>query len=139
MDTNELRVLVAEDDQISSLILKTYIASKGYHVDMAVNGKEAVEMFKKWDCYDLIITDLRMPELNGFEAVKIIRKMESELNHPRSFIVVLSADAQWSGKYGDLNGSIDGFLEKPIFLKKIDNLLEKAILLKRVRCKSDNQ
>jgi PleD family two-component response regulator len=69
-----LRILLAEDNPINMLVAKRFLQKWKLVVDEAVNGKEAVELFKK-NKYDLLLIDLEMPEMDGSEAVAHIRRI----------------------------------------------------------------
>lgn len=116
----KLKILVADDDTISrKLILKT-IASFGNQIIEAKNGKEAVQKFKENPGIDLILMDIQMPEMNGYEAAKEIRTFDKE-------IVIISQSA--FGLTGDrekalIAGSTD-YITKPINKKELIGLLKK--------------
>jgi signal transduction histidine kinase/ActR/RegA family two-component response regulator len=73
-----LRILLAEDNPINMLVAKRFLQKWKLVVDEAVNGVEAVELFKK-NKYDLLLIDLEMPEMDGSEAVAHIRKLDKEI------------------------------------------------------------
>jgi CheY-like chemotaxis protein len=73
-----LRILLAEDNPINMLVAKRFLQKWKLVVDEAVNGVEAVELFKK-NKYDLLLIDLEMPEMDGSEAVAHIRKLDAEI------------------------------------------------------------
>jgi len=73
-----LRILLAEDNPINMLVAKRFLLKWKLVVDEAVNGVEAVELFKK-NKYDLLLIDLEMPEMDGSEAVAHIRKLDNEI------------------------------------------------------------
>jgi CheY-like chemotaxis protein len=82
-----IRILVAEDTPLNQLLIKIILEDFGFHVDIAGNGKIAIEKLQE-NKYDIILMDLQMPELNGFEATELIRnKMNSQIP-----IIALTAD-----------------------------------------------
>ena len=84
---NNLKVLVVEDIALNQLLMKTLLDDFGFERDMASNGKIAVEMLAK-NTYDIVLMDLQMPEMNGFEATEHIRTV-MKLTVP---IIALTAD-----------------------------------------------
>ncbi|MBA3663076.1 MAG: PAS domain S-box protein [Bacteroidetes bacterium] len=86
-EIKNLKVLVVEDMPLNQLLMKTVLDDFGFEPDMAYNGKIAIEKMQK-NTYDIILMDLQMPEMNGFEATEYIRKvMKSEIP-----IIALTAD-----------------------------------------------
>jgi len=72
-------ILIAEDDYLSCKILQSYLSPTKARIFWAHNGKEAINIFKETPNLDLIIMDIRMPVLNGFEATKKIREHNKQL------------------------------------------------------------
>ena len=70
----KLKVLVVEDNTINQLLMKTLLDDFGFEYDIAANGKIAIEKVKE-SSYDIVLMDLQMPEMNGFEATEYIRKV----------------------------------------------------------------
>ncbi|NJL60487.1 MAG: PAS domain S-box protein, partial [Desulfobacteraceae bacterium] len=86
-----LHILVAEDNPINMLVIRTYLAKMGFRIIEAVNGKEAVRKYTE-NKPDLIFMDIHMPEMNGFEATRKIRTADSADNR-HTPIIALTADA----------------------------------------------
>ena len=84
------RVLVVDDELVNREIVGAYLKKWGFEVDQAVDGRDCLRQFEAGK-YDLIVMDLQMPELDGFEASQEIRKLEQEVNHARVSILALSA------------------------------------------------
>jgi len=70
-----VRILVVEDNPINQLLVLKLLEKRGYETTVAENGKIAIDEYKKGD-FDIILMDLQMPELDGYEATRIIRMME---------------------------------------------------------------
>ena len=104
-----LPVLVVEDDRSNSFVLGKMLQSLGYRVEFAANGAEAVEAFAPGK-YLAILMDLRMPVMNGFESVAIIRSRESGSRVP---IIALSANVTSGSREIYLAAGMDDFLAKP--------------------------
>ena len=107
------RILLAEDNEINAEICMSVLNSKGAFVDRVENGQEAVDTFKKHakNYYDLILMDIQMPQMDGYEATQIIRTMESGKAIP---IFALSADAYVENKRYSKEVGMDGHFSKPI-------------------------
>ena len=107
------RILLAEDNEINAEICMSVLNSKGAFVDRVENGQEAVDTFKKHvkNYYDLILMDIQMPQMDGYEATQIIRTMESGKAIP---IFTLSADAYVENKRYSKEIGMDGHFSKPI-------------------------
>ena len=106
-------VLVAEDNQINMKLLNVMLASTGIKVLTAVNGREATELFGTNEV-DLIFMDIHMPEMDGFQATKIIRTMDRGKEVP---IVALTANALAGDREKCLENGMDDYLSKP-FVKE---------------------
>ena len=115
-------LLVAEDDEINRRVISRQLALLGYAADMAVDGQEALEMWRTKP-YTLVLTDLHMPRRDGYELAQAIRSEEVQLARTRAPIVALTANAI----NGEANRAkalgIDDYLTKPLKL----NLLEQAL------------
>jgi len=116
------RVLIADDDHVNRLILKAILAKEGYAVEVAENGREAVEKFAIWQP-DLVLMDIMMPVLDGYEATRQIKDLAGDSFVPVIFLTALSDEAALA-RCVAVGG--DDFLTKPysrIILKaKIDAL-----------------
>lgn len=107
-----MKLLIVDDEDKIKLVLKEYASFEGYDCDLASNGLEAIRMAKEND-YDLIIMDVMMPNLDGFSAVKEIKKYKD--------IPVLMLSAR-SEEYDKLHGfeiGIDDYVTKPFSPKEV--------------------
>ena len=87
---SRLNILLAEDDRGLGMIVKAFLDSKGFPTALFENGKEAWESLRDVQ-YDLCITDVMMPEMNGFELLKQIKAV-----HPMMPVIILSAKKEES-------------------------------------------
>lgn len=117
-------ILVVEDMKVNQMLITRLLEKHGCKVSAAVNGKEAVEMVKK-NTYDLVFMDCQMPEMDGFEATRSIRKIENGDRH--THIVALTADAMSGDREKCLNSGMDDYLNKPIKPEQITQMLKKWI------------
>ncbi len=130
-ETEELpsgRILLAEDNELNQEIAVAILEEAGIHVEVAGNGQIAVEMLENSepDYYQLILMDVKMPVMNGYEATKTIRKLE---NRKLSSIPIfaMTANAFEEDKREALNCGMNGHLAKPIDVEKLFNLLKKVL------------
>ena len=114
-----IKILVAEDIKFNQLLMKTVLESYGFSMDIAENGKIAVEKMET-NAYDLVLMDLQMPEMNGFEATEYIRKqLKSDIP-----IIALTADVTTVDVEKCKNFGMNDYISKPID----DKLLYKMIM-----------
>ena len=130
-ETEELpsgRILLAEDNELNQEIAVAILEEAGIYVEVAGNGQIAVEMLENSepDYYQLILMDVKMPVMNGYEATKTIRKLE---NKKLSSIPIfaMTANAFEEDKREALNCGMNGHLAKPIDVEKLFNLLKKVL------------
>lgn len=111
-------ILIAEDDNVNRTVLSRIIKEKGYFVDTARDGLEALELFNK-NQYDLILMDIQMPLIDGVEVTKRIRKLEGKGTHIP--IVAITAFALRGDRERFISMGMDDYIAKPV---KIENLLD---------------
>lgn len=109
----KLRILLVEDYPTNQQVLLRHLIRAGYEVDLAENGQEAVEKFREHD-YDLILMDVQMPIMDGFEATKKIREIENTEGKQRTPIIALTAHA--IAGYADrcIEKGMDDYISKPV-------------------------
>ena len=118
----KLNVLVAEDNKMNALILKRFFSNWEVDFKIAENGKALLNIYKNFD-FDLILMDLQMPQLDGYETTKIIRNLpnKSKASIP---IIALTAFAQTDIKEKTRQYKMDGFMGKPFNPVELYNLLK---------------
>ena len=124
------RILVVEDMKVNLLLITKLLGKHGLRVDSAGNGVEAVDMLKNFD-YDLVFMDCQMPEMDGFEATKNIRKNEEAEGNNHTYIVALTADAMTGDREKCLNAGMDDYLNKPVRAQEVADMLEKWLIQNR--------
>ncbi|MBP0903433.1 ATP-binding protein [Mariniflexile gromovii] len=117
-----INVLVAEDNKMNILIIKKFFANWKVNYEIAENGKELLDIFEKRD-FNLILMDLQMPLLDGYQTTSIIRKLPNptKCNVP---IIALTAFAQTDIKKKTQQYKMNGFMGKPFNPIKLYNLLK---------------
>ena len=112
LDLTGKTIMLVEDTEINRLIVRELLKDSKAEIEDAVNGREAVEAFEKNpDHYDLILMDLQMPEMGGFEATQVIRKMEKGKTIP---ILALTANAFQSDIDKSAEVGMNGHMSKPL-------------------------
>jgi CheY-like chemotaxis protein len=109
---NGERVLLAEDNELNQDLAMAFLKRMNLTVDLVVNGQQAIDYVKSND-YKLILMDLQMPVMDGYEATRHIKQLKGEVP-----IIAMSANAFSEAKKRAVEAGIDGFIDKPIVLDK---------------------
>lgn len=117
--SRDLKILVAEDNQINQKVMQVYFKNLGFEIDIADDGSTAVEMARK-NKYDIVFMDVMMPIKDGWEATREIRNLG--INVP---IIAVTADVSEETKLRSLETSMNDYIPKPV---KIDDI--KKVLIK---------
>ncbi|MEA3495614.1 MAG: tetratricopeptide repeat protein [Bacteroidota bacterium] len=122
---SKLHVLVVEDNPMNQQLLKKVLLQRNYTVEIVANGKIAVEKYKT-ENFDLVLMDISMPVMDGYQATLEIRKFEKEENKKAVNIVAVTAKAVKQDKQKSLEVGMNDFLNKPFrseqLFEIIDNL-----------------
>lgn len=120
-----LNILLAEDNLINQKVALVTLDRIGHKVDLAENGRIAVEMFKERS-YDLVLMDIYMPEMDGLEATMTIRAYEA-MNPDRKpvFICAITANTTREDEEKCFNAGMNGFISKPFRMDELTQLLNK--------------
>ena len=121
------RILVAEDNELNAEITLTVLKEKGLLVERAANGKECVEMLKEKpaDYYDMILMDIQMPEMDGYQATEMIRNLgDSRAAVP---IVAMTANAFEEDRQKALNAGMNAHVSKPVDMNVLFRVMAKFI------------
>jgi CheY-like chemotaxis protein len=118
-----MRILLAEDNPINQEVTVEMLESQGHSVDVAENGREALRIWREQrPDLDLILMDLRMPDINGLEATTQIRGEEREDEHIS--IIALTAHAIEGAREEAFDAGMDGYLAKPLRQEQLYEALE---------------
>jgi len=117
------RVLVAEDNPVNCMVIEGLLGTLGLAVELVYNGQQAVDVLATGAAPDLVLMDLHMPVLDGYEATRRIRQQALESARPRVPILALTADAFEKDRLHCLAVGMDGFLTKPIALDALQQAL----------------
>jgi len=114
-------VLLAEDNPINALLTGELLRRRG-HTLTAVASGEAMVKAVETGTFDLVLTDIHMPGMDGIEATKVIRAIETRQGRPRVPIVALTADVLETGRRACRDAGMDGFLTKPVEPTQLDEM-----------------
>jgi CheY-like chemotaxis protein len=121
---NKLKILVAEDNSINIQVARYILSPLASELEFVLNGAEAVEYFQK-NKYDLILMDVVMPVMDGYEATQKIRQIELEREKgERILIIAMTANNMYEEIQNCMNIGMDGFLSKPFNTSDLSNLLK---------------
>ncbi len=122
------KILLAEDNELNSEIATAILEEAGFSVDTANNGFVAVEKVKNADAgrYDLILMDIQMPVMDGYEAAREIRALDDNTKS-RIPIYAMTANAFDEDKQKALDSGMNGHIAKPIDIDKMMSVLEEAL------------
>jgi len=115
-------ILVAEDDRINFLLIREILTKTGVNIIWAANGEEAVDVCKNNDKIDLVLMDIKMPLMDGYEATKIIRGFRPALP-----VIALTAYAQASDKEKALAEGCVGHISKPVDRAQLYSMLQQYL------------
>ena len=125
------RILLAEDNVVNQRLAVKLLTKRGHHVTVAENGKEAVAAFIK-EPFDLILMDVQMPEMDGFEATAVIREREKETGG-RIPIIAMTAHAMKGDRERCLEAGMDEYVSKPIRPQAVVDAIESVIKERKVK------
>jgi len=116
--TKKLKFLIAEDDKISEMLITKILKKYSREILIAKNGKEAIEKCANHPDIDIVLMDIKMPEVDGYKAISEIRKFNKDL-----IIVAQTANAFNNDKIKLLNAGFNEHLSKPINKKALINII----------------
>jgi PAS domain S-box-containing protein len=125
--TPRLSILVAEDNEINALLMRSLLTRLGHHVVITTNGEAALESWQSAESagtpYDLVLMDIQMPKLDGIETCRRIRSSEAGIRLRPTPILALTANTLVEDRYACFEAGMDGFLVKPLDRDKLAEAL----------------
>jgi two-component system cell cycle response regulator DivK len=118
---NTHKVLIVEDEESNYELLKAFLRNFRFEIIWAKNGIDALELFNHYR-FDLVLMDIKMPEMNGYEAVEKIRAKGIKVP-----IIAQTAYARIEDESLILNRGFDGYISKPIDKSKLTELVRKFL------------
>jgi len=119
------RVLLVEDNSVNRMLALRLLQKRGFNVEVALDGRQAVGAYQERE-FDLILMDLQMPEMDGFEATREIRKLE-QVSGKRTPIIALTAHALKEDYERCLSAGMDAYITKPIRPDEFFALIQKVL------------
>ena len=123
LQSNGMRVLVAEDNAINQKVVAAHLQALGYEVDAVNDGVEALEALKEGHRYAAVIMDGQMPRMDGYQTAREQRARELASNCPRVPIIALTAHAMLGDRNTALAAGMDDYLSKPFTQKQLQKAL----------------
>jgi len=117
-----LHILVAEDNAVNQRLVVRLLEKRGHRVKLAGNGREALAALEK-EAFELVLMDVQMPEMDGFEATAAIREKEKSKGLHQA-IIALTAHAMKGDREKCIEAGMDGYLTKPIRPEELDEVLK---------------
>lgn len=124
MNITKKSVRIVDDDTMSRHIFDKYLTSMGFETVLADNGEEAMEILANAPYFDLIITDVMMPYLTGFDFTKKLKEYKETKNIP---VIGTSAFHDWKEARKDLDLIVDGFIPKPVKKEVLQSEIKRAM------------
>jgi two-component system sensor histidine kinase/response regulator len=122
---NRARILVAEDNEVNQTVAVRLLERLGYRVEVAANGREAIDAHAHWK-FDAILMDSQMPELDGLEATRRIRRAE-EAKGIHTPIIAMTANVMQGDREKCLEAGMDDYVSKPIRREELEAAIHRAI------------
>jgi len=123
--SQRLRIMVADDNHINQKVISSLLTKMGHRADVVGNGKEALEAFKLVP-YDILLMDVQMPEVDGFEACRQIRALEQKKGQ-HTPIIAITAHARKADREKCLAAGMDDYVSKPIKVRDLNAALARRM------------
>jgi CheY-like chemotaxis protein len=124
MKTSVKKILIIDDDTRNIFALSAVLRSKGYHCVSSANVSDAVEILKSRTGIGIILMDMMMPDMDGYEAIPRIKNLEDGQNIP---IIAVTAQAMMGDKEKCLAAGADGYIAKPVDVDLLMTFLKQYV------------
>jgi signal transduction histidine kinase/CheY-like chemotaxis protein len=121
---HHIRVLIAEDNAVNQRVAVRMLEKLGLRADVAADGREAVQLFAMLP-YDLVLMDCQMPEMDGYDASREIRRQEPAGHH--TLIIAMTAEAMSGSREHCLAAGMDDYIAKPVRFEDLSEILNKCL------------
>jgi two-component system sensor histidine kinase/response regulator len=120
-----LKILLAEDNLVNQKLATRLLEKRDHSVTVVLNGREALGALEK-SSYDLVLMDMQMPEMDGFEAVRVLREKEKSTGKHQP-VIAMTALAMADDRERCMAVGMDGYLSKPIRPQELDEILDEFL------------
>lgn len=114
-------ILIVDDDAVNIFALKATLKARGYRVESAVSAREAIEFIRRNENVGIVLLDMMMPEIDGYEAIPIIRDIRPAEQLP---VIAVTAQAMTGDREKCLAAGADDYISKPIDVDKLESALK---------------
>jgi DNA-binding NtrC family response regulator len=121
MEMNGYRIMVIDDESIVGMMIKTVFEQDGYTVETFLDAKPALERLKE-EKFDVVITDLKMKDIDGMEVLRIIKKELPEVK-----VIMITAFASMDASIGAFREHVDDFFPKPVKITDLKDCIKKLL------------
>ena len=135
-EKNKYHVLVVEDNYINQKVALRILSKLGYSADSVGNGKEAVKALKMVP-YDIVLMDIQMPEMNGFEATEIIRNPASGVLNHHIPVIAMTAHSMKGDREKCIEAGMNNYIAKPVKIDEVAQIIEKELSLVKLKDKKE--
>jgi PAS domain S-box-containing protein len=125
-EVQDRAALLVEDNAVNQLVARRMLEQRGFRVDLAANGREAIRMLEAGE-YDVIFMDCQMPELDGYAATREIRRAEADGAHTQ--IIAMTANALKGDRDQCLAAGMDDYLGKPLRAAELETAIARALAI----------
>ena len=122
MHKSGAKILVVDDNPVNQVVAQEMLENLGHRVDLASDGHDCLNSMES-KVYDLVLMDIQMPGMDGYEAARAIRNREAEKHGPRTPVVALTADAMFGDRQKSLEAGMDDYLSKPFTPEQLEEVL----------------
>ncbi|MEQ8191712.1 MAG: response regulator [Candidatus Eremiobacterota bacterium] len=134
MAKNKYHVLVVEDNYINQKVALRILNKLGYSADSVGNGKEAIKALGMVP-YDIVLMDIQMPEMNGFEATELIRNPASRVLNHHIPVIAMTAHSMKGDREKCMEAGMNNYIAKPVKIDEVAQILEKELSLVKIQDK----
>lgn len=124
MNGTAKKVLIIDDDQRNIFALKAVLRSKGYAVEFAEDAEKGIAMMKGDSAIGIVLLDMMMPGMDGYEALKVIRETEVIAGLP---VIAVTAQAMAGDRERCMQAGADGYVSKPVDIDELKRYIDKYL------------
>lgn len=118
------KILIVDDDPRNIFALKLTLKARGFQLESSTSAQEAIEMMKSHNDFSVVLMDMMMPEMDGYEAIKIIRNSEGVQDVP---VIAVTAQAMPEDRQKCLDAGAQDYVSKPINVDVLLSSIEKIL------------